>query len=332
MLPSEAQSNDTNSKSKIGMRVTSSTADILSPSAIALGNFDGVHLGHRKVLEPILSSAKEPAGKLPYLTAVTFTPHPKEFFSGKSWQLLTPLPEKVEQLEKLGIEQLVLLPFDRELAQLTPQQFVEEILIKQLQAQRISVGEDFRFGCRRAGTAEDLQQLAAKFGVEVTVCTLENCPNGGEAVRISSSLIRRALACGDIPQANRMLGRTYTLRGKVVRGQQLGRTLGFPTANLALPPEKLLPRNGVYGVSAALESGGEFAAVMNIGCRPTVAGKGPTVEVHLLDWSGDLYERELAVSLEEFLRPERHFPSLDALKAQIAADCQFRRKRLESSS
>jgi riboflavin kinase/FMN adenylyltransferase len=310
------------------MRVTSSTADVFSPSAIALGNFDGVHLGHQKVLEPILAFTDEPAGERPYLTAVTFTPHPREFFSGKSWQLLTPLPEKVEQLEKLGIEQLVLLPFDRELAQLTPQQFVEEILVKQLQARRVSVGEDFCFGHRRAGTAADLQQLAAKFDVGVTVCTLKNCSDGGEAVRISSSLIRQALAGGDIPQANRMLGRAYSLRGKVVRGQQLGRTLGFATANLALPPEKFLPANGVYGVSVFLEAGGKIPGVMNIGCRPTVAGKEPTVEVHLLDWSGDLYGQQLAVSLEEFLRPEQPFPSLDALKAQIAADCEFCRKRL----
>lgn len=313
------------------MRVTSSTADALIPSAIALGNFDGVHLGHQKVLEPILGSASEPAAIRPYLTTVTFTPHPRAFFSGRSWQLLTPLPEKIEQLGKLGIEQLILLPFDRELAQLTPQQFVEEILVKQLQAQRISVGEDFCFGHRRAGTAVDLQRLAAKFAVEVTVCTLQKCPDGGEAVRISSSLIRQALACGDISQANRMLGRAYTLRGKVVRGQQLGRTLGFPTANLALPPEKFLPGNGVYGVGVFLEAEGKIPGVMNIGCRPTVAGKNPTVEVHLLDWSGDLYEQELEVSLEVFLRPERHFPSLEALKAQIAADCQYRRKHLESS-
>ena len=307
------------------MWVASSLNKVLRPSAIALGNFDGVHLGHQRVLQPILNSTSESKGDRTYLSAVTFTPHPREFFSGQSWQLLTPLTEKVEQLEKLGIEQLVLLPFDRELAALSPQQFVEEILVKQLQARRISIGEDFRFGHRRVGTAADLQVLAAKFAVAVTVCTLRTAD--GTDVRISSSLIRQALASGDIPQANQMLGRAYSLPGKVVQGQQLGGKLGFPTANLALSSDKLLPRNGVYAVRVALADK-EIKGVMNIGERPTVGGKEPTVEVHLLDWSGDLYGRELTARLEEFLRPEQKFPSLDALKTQIAADCEFCRKRL----
>lgn len=306
------------------MWVASSLNDVLRPSAIALGNFDGVHLGHQRVLEPILSFARESGGDRPHLSAVTFTPHPREFFSGQSWQLLTPLGEKVEQLEKLGLEQLVLLPFDRELAILSPQQFVEEILVKQLQARRISIGEDFRFGHRRVGTAQDLKTLAAKFGVAVTVCPLRNTE--GADVRISSSLIREALASGDISQANRMLGRGYSLSGKVVEGQQLGQKLGFPTANLAVLSEKLLPRKGVYGVRVALAGEPEIKGVMNIGDRPTVGGNKLTVEVHLLDWSGDLYGQQLTASIEEFLRPEQKFPSLEALKAQIAADCEFCRK------
>ena len=307
------------------MWIASSLNDLLRPSAVALGNFDGVHLGHQRVLQPILNSTSESKDARTYLSVVTFTPHPREFFSGQSWQLLTPLAEKVKQLEKLGIEQLILLPFDSELAALSPQQFVEEILVKQLQARRISIGEDFRFGHRRVGTAADLQALAAQFAVEVTVCTLQTSSETGH--RISSSLIRQALASGDIPQANQMLGRTYSLQGKVVRGQQLGGKLGFPTANLVLSSDKLLPRNGVYAVRVALADE-EIKGVMNIGDRPTVGGKQRTVEVHLLDWSGDLYGRELTARLEEFLRPEQKFPSLDALKAQIATDCDFCRKLL----
>ena len=174
-------------------------------------------------------------------------------------------------------------------------------------------------------SAADLQALAAQFAVEVTVCTLQTSSETGH--RISSSLIRQALASGDIPQANQMLGRTYSLQGKVVRGQQLGGKLGFPTANLVLSSDKLLPRNGVYAVRVALADE-EIKGVMNIGDRPTVGGKQRTVEVHLLDWSGDLYGRELTARLEEFLRPEQKFPSLDALKAQIATDCDFCRKLL----
>jgi riboflavin kinase/FMN adenylyltransferase len=324
--------------------ITSLTDLVLVPNAIALGNFDGIHLGHQKVLQPILqasaavgcktsSSLQEPVRNkdFPYSTVVTFNPHPQEFFTGQSKQLITPLPEKVKLLEGLGVEQLILLPFDRELAALSPQQFVEEILVRRLQAIRISVGKDFRFGNKRAGTAEDLREIAANFGVEVAIASLQTCQSSDGEPRISSSLIRQALAEGDIPQANRMLGRAYSLIGEVVTGQQLGRMIGFPTANLQLPPIKLLPRYGVYCVRVMLGEDGEtiVKGVMNIGCRPTVEGNAPTVEVHLLDWSGDLYGQTITVSLEKFLRPEQKFSSLDALKEQITADCDRARKILE---
>lgn len=326
------------------MRVITSLTDlVLAPNAIALGNFDGVHLGHQKVLQPILqasavvgctvsASLQEPFRnrEFPYSTVVTFNPHPQEFFTGQSKQLLTPLPEKVKLLKKLGVEQLILLPFDRELAALSPQQFVEEILVRRLQATRVSVGGDFRFGHKRAGTAEDLREIAANFGVEVAIASLQTCQGSDSEPRISSSLIRQALAEGDIPKANQMLGRAYTLIGEVVTGQQLGRTIGFPTANLQLPPVKLLPSYGVYCVRVILEEGGEtIKGVMNIGCRPTVKGNAPTVEVHLLDWSGNLYGQTLTVSLEKFLRPEQKFPSLDALKEQITIDRDRAREILE---
>ena len=356
------------------MWVTASTDKILIPTAIALGNFDGIHLGHRKVLQPILQASAVVGSatatlaqevirdkNYPYATVVTFNPHPQEFFTGQSKQLLTPLPEKIKLLEELGVEQLVLLPFDRELAALSPQQFVEEILVGKLQATRISVGEDFRFGHKRVGTAQDLKAIAAHFNIETHITLLQNCQESDlhsrsvrsgnrSATRISSSLIRQALAEGQIFEANQMLGRAYTLTGVVVQGQQLGRTIGFPTANLQLPPAKLLPRYGVYCVRVFIEGGTSFGGqgrqgdketrgqgdndqlpikgVMNIGCRPTVEGYAPTVEVYLLDWNGDLYGRHLIVSLEKFLRPEQKFPSLEALKVQIAIDCDLARKFL----
>lgn len=300
--------------------VTSLTSKILKPNAIALGNFDGIHLGHQCVFGPILSSNLTTTSL--YSTVVTFCPHPQEYFSGQKRKLLTPLPEKVQILEQLGIEQLVLIPFNQELASLTPQQFVEKILIDLLQAQRISVGQDFRFGYKRSGTAKDLKAYAEKFGTEVLIASLKTCLDD----RISSSRIRQALANGDMEQVNQMLGRSYSLMGPVVKGQQIGRTIGFPTANLLLPPEKLLPRFGVYCVKVSLEDGITLPGVMNIGCRPTVEGENPTIEVHLLDWKGDLYEKTLTVSLKEFLRPEQKFSSLEALKSQIAKDCDLARK------
>jgi riboflavin kinase/FMN adenylyltransferase len=313
------------------VRVTSSTHSILTPTAIALGNFDGIHLGHQKVFQPILFPSKSEV----YPTVVTFDPHPRVFFTGQQQKLLTPLPEKTELLDCLGVQQLVMLPFDRELARLTPEAFVKNILIRQLHPQRISVGEDFRFGHQRRGDAQTLQAIASQFGVKVVIIPLYRdvlLQNRTEALRVSSSLIRKALNQGEIQHANQMLGRSYTLTGKVVKGAQLGRTLGFPTANLELPSAKFLPRYGVYGVKVELKDPLTQAfvipGVMNIGCRPTVNGERVTVEVHLLDWQGDLYGTTLSVSLEDFIRPERKFASLEALKAQIEADCQKARKIL----
>ncbi|WP_254722043.1 bifunctional riboflavin kinase/FAD synthetase [Kovacikia minuta] len=261
-----------------------------------------------------------------YATVVTFHPHPQEFFSGQPRSLLTPLAEKGALLKAMGIEQLVLLPFNHELAALTPEQFVEKILLQSLQAKKVSVGLDFCFGHRRAGTASDLRAIAATYGIEVTIAPLKNL----EGERISSSAIRKALQAGDLQSANCLLGRSYSLVGKVCEGQQLGRTLGFPTANLQLPPEKFLPRSGVYAVqvhicektdSCNLLTEPKLLGVMNIGFRPTLDGTTQVIEVHLLDWAGDLYGRTLVVHLAEFLRPEQKFASLDVLKAQIQADC-----------
>jgi riboflavin kinase / FMN adenylyltransferase len=317
------------------------------PTTVALGNFDGVHQGHRQVIGQVLAQESsrdcqthsvgaktlgcsgyrskpidpsgDPSDSQPiYTTVVTFDPHPQEFFSGQPRTLLTPRAEKAEQIEAMGVDQLVLLPFDRDLAQLEPQAFVEEILVHQLQAKRIGVGQDFCFGRKRAGTAIDLRAIAANYGIETTIVPLYILDGG----RVSSSNIRQALTRGDLETAHRLLGRPYSLTGTVVEGQQLGRTLGFPTANLQLPPEKFLPGWGVYSVWVDGFSFQSQPGVMNIGCRPTVSGDRPTVEVYLLDWSGDLYGQTLTVRFAHFLRPEAKFDSLDALKAQIQQDCE----------
>jgi len=351
--------------------VSSSLTTALTPTAVALGNFDGVHQGHQQVIKPVLhnsgidlvwaastqcgghaldrllvdidkdakeSDSRASATNRPYPTVVTFNPHPQEFFSGQPRSLLTPLNEKVIQLSSLGVEQLVLLPFDREMADLGPKEFVEQILVQLLKARWVSVGQDFCFGQGRSGTSTDLKVLAAKHGVEVIIVPIHNSSDQ----RISSSLIRQSLIAGEIEQANQLLGRAYTLVGCVVQGQQLGRTIGFPTANLQLPSNKFLPRLGVYAVRVFIgkpaDSGlaqaqntsvpnpqdsaeGPIMGVMNIGNRPTVNGTSQTVEVHLLDWCGDLYGKTLTVSLEKFLRPEQKFASLEELKQQITADC-----------
>ena len=375
------------------MWLTYSTSKALIPTAVALGNFDGLHCGHQQVIQPVLNFVRRqetrdkrqnlefriqnsgespyvPLTSHPYATVVTFNPHPQEFFTGQPRALLTPLPEKAQQLLSWGIEQLVLLPFDPELAALSPQDFVEKILVQQLHAQMISVGEDFRFGKQRSGAATDLQAIAARFGIPVNVVPLHTCDGESSTKtlreRISSSSIRQALSEGNIKRAKQLLDRPYTLTGTVVKGQQLGRTIGFPTANIQLPANKFLPRHGVYAVRVFIEGerqeasvdpvterqkDGETATalpvsssaclvtptsyllplgigVMNIGYRPTVNGTSQSVEVHLLDWSGDLYGKTLTVQLKEFLRPEQKFASLEALKAQILADCAIAKSLL----
>lgn len=313
------------------MWVTSSTELIQTPTAVALGKFDGVHRGHQRVIQPILHKPAD-AERI-YPTVITFEPHPQEFFTGKSRRLLTPVDEKVRHLELLGVKQLVLIPFNKELTALTPEQFVEQIIVEKLQAARISVGQDFCFGSKRSGTATDLQLLVAKYGIPVTIVPLEthedDLPVQQEETRISTSFIRQTLETGDVEKANRMLGRAYTLIGRVVKGQQLGRTIGFPTANLQLPEDKFLPRQGVYAVRVSDISQPDnpditlnnCPGVMNIGDRPTVNGTHLTVEVHLLDFAGDLYAKKLQIQLEKFLRAQQKFASLEALKAQIQLDC-----------
>ena len=252
-----------------------------------------------------------------YTTVLTFNPHPQAFFSGESRSLLSPIAEKVDALRALGVDQLILLPFDRQIAQLSPEDFVQRILIEGLQAQAVSVGGNFRFGHKRSGTAIDLQQLCQARQVEGHIVELHHL---GED-RVSSSTIRTALEVGDLDRANRLLGRPYRVAGTVEHGQHLGRTIGFPTANIHLPPDKFLPRWGVYAGRVWLGDGETpTAGVLNIGCRPTVNGTRPTVEVHLMDWSGDLYGRCLSIELLHFLRSEEKFDSLDALKAQIQRD------------
>jgi riboflavin kinase / FMN adenylyltransferase len=303
--------------------ITTSPSTALIPTAVALGNFDGIHLGHRQVILPVLSS-----DSVTRATVVTFNPHPKEFFSGQPRSLITPHEEKAEFLSSIGVDQLVLLPFNRSLAALNPHEFVEEILVRHLQARHVSVGADFRFGQGRAGNALELSAIAASYGIQTSIVPLLTF----QGQRISSTAIREALLAGELQTANRMLGRPYRLIGEIVTGQQLGRTIGFPTANLRVPADKLIPRQGVYAVWVSGVETQPILGVMNIGNRPTVNGLTQTIEVHLLDWTGDLYGKTLTVELEDFIRPEQRFSSLDELKTQIRVDCETARAMLAAVS
>jgi riboflavin kinase/FMN adenylyltransferase len=315
----------------------------LRPTAIALGSFDGLHRGHRRVIAEITGEA--PAEREPPVpTVVSFWPHPREVLHAESRLRLDLPEEKLELLEPLGIRQLVLVPFSRELAALTPELFVRQVLADRLQARRIAVGTNFRFGVGRSGDADDLARLGAALGIDVRVVPM--LWDGPE--RVSSSRIRRALAAGDIGEAARLLDRPYRFSGRVVSGRGLGRQLGWPTANLAVDGRKFLPLEGVYAAlvwrgredegaaggegeeTDAGEGRGEtMAAVMNLGPQPTVDPLAPSaVEVHLLDRRLDLVGARLTVQPLRLLRRQQAFESLEALSRQIRRDADLARESI----
>lgn len=284
-----------------------------------IGNFDGVHRGHQAILQ----QCREHAARFNVpLTVVVFEPQPREFFAGdQAPPRLTRLREKVRLLRDHGAEQVLCLPFNETLRSLTGREFIDQVLVDGLGVKHLVVGDDFRFGCDRRGDFKLLEAVGCEqgFGVEHTrTFTVDD-------ERVSSSRARTLLACGNFAAVERLLGRPYSLHGRVVRDQQLGRTIGVPTANLPLLPQPLTLR-GVFAVTAELSSGQRYPGVANVGFRPTVGASRPTLEVHLLDFSGDLYDQRLTVYPCAKLRGEVKFDNFGALKAQIERD-QARARR-----
>jgi riboflavin kinase/FMN adenylyltransferase len=270
------------------------------PRAIALGTFDGVHLGHRRVIETALAAGPEP-------TVVTFDPHPRTAL-GNRVELLTTLERRLEILETLGVEATLVVEFTLDLARLEPDEFAEEVL-RPIGAEVVVAGEDFRFGRGRAGDLE----LLSRLGFEARAVPL--------LAGVSSTRIRELVAQGDVQDAAGLLGRPVEVEGPVVTGDARGGTLGFPTANLDVRPELLVPANGIYAGST-----GEHRAAVSIGTNPHYGGRERRVEAHLLDFSGDLYGRRLVVELWQRLRDEQAFDSEDELVAQIARDVEASRR------
>ena len=297
-----------------------SPQDARRPTALALGSFDGLHAGHRRVI----GQAIDGAAAVP--TVVSFWPHPREVLFGEARLRLDLPSEKLKLLQPLGIEQLVLVPFTRELSRLSAEEFVNTVLLDTLQAQRIAVGANFRFGNNRSGDADVLQRVAAARGVEVLVTEIVEDGNG----RMSSSRIRAALERGDLDTAKTLLERPYRFQGRVVRGRGLGRELGWPTANLQVDGRKFLPALGVYAAWAWVDGSDQpLAAVMNLGPQPTVDPTSPSaVEVHLLDRSIELEGRQLMVEPVQRLRGQQRFSGLEELSAQIGRDADQARSLL----
>lgn len=284
-----------------------------------IGNFDGVHLGHRAILEQLTEQAARLA--LPRLV-ITFEPQPQEFFAGPTTPpaRLMRLREKLLALDALGIERVLCLKFNQRLAAMPAQMFIETLLVKRLGIRYLVVGDDFRFGHRRVGDFAMLVEAGRHHGF--SVANTHSYVVDGE--RVSSTRIRQALSQGELELATRLLGRPYCMCGRVAYGDQRGRTIGFPTANVHLH-RRVTPVYGVYTVLLGGLRLKPWPGIANIGRRPTVQGTRERLEVHLLDYSGDLYGEQVTVDFLHYLRPEQRFESLEALQRQIQQDEQTAR-------
>lgn len=280
---------------------------------LTIGNFDGVHRGHQALLAQLCKEGRQ--RNLPVMVML-FEPQPLELFAAeKAPARLTRLREKVRYLEQAGVDAVLCVRFDRRFAAQTAQSFVADLQVDKLGVEFLAVGDDFRFGAGRQGDFLLLQNAGVEYGFDV-ISTQTFCDDGK---RISSTAIRQALAEDNLPMANALLGRPFSISGRVVHGDALGRTIGFPTANLPLR-RTVSPVKGVYAVEVLGLGSEPLPGVANIGTRPTVAGLRQQLEVHLLDVSIDLYGRHIEVVLRDKIRNEQRFASLDALKEQIAND------------
>jgi riboflavin kinase/FMN adenylyltransferase len=292
-------------------------------SAVTLGKFDGLHLGHQLLLDHVKSYKKQG-----YTTIMfSFLYHPGHLFSEKEFELIYTEEEKVTKVKKCGMDVLVSYPFTEETRSIEPEDFIRDILVGQLDAKVIVVGNDFRFGYKRRGDIKLLQKFEKIYDYRVIVCDKKEGPSGN----ISSSSIRNELKEGNLEAANAMLGQPYSITGEVMHGRRIGRTLGMPTTNILPPSNKLLPPCGVY-VSKTLIDGISYPGVTNIGYKPTVgAEERKGVETYLFDFDQDLYGRIIEVALYTFVRPELKFNTLEELRLKMQEDIIFARNYLNNN-
>ena len=289
------------------------------PCVASIGNFDGVHLGHQHIIKTLLRQAQvhELAA-----TVITFEPLAKEFFAPQSVQRLTSIEQRAQLLFDLGVAQVLCIDFDSDFAGFSPQTFVQEVLVDGLGIKHLSVGDDFKFGKNRQGDFTLLQDLGQQYDFDVAAH--DTFEINGE--RVSSGRVRQALAESNFAAAQQLLGRAYSIDGLVSRGQQLGRTINFPTANIVLPT-MLTPLSGVFAVQTVWQDR-LLNGVANLGTRPTVDGSENRLEVHLFDFDEDLYDQTISVTFIAKIRDEEKFDSFDLLKAQIAKDARAARSLL----
>lgn len=300
--------------------------DTLAPlpyAVVTSGTFDGVHRGHQTILNRLTEIARSSQGES---VVLTYWPHPRTVVANDSQnlKLLSTLDEKIALLDQAGIDHLVIIPFTRSFSQLSSEEFIQQILIDKIGTKKLVIGYDHRFGKDRQGGFDYIKAHQREYGFEVEEIPRQDV----EAVGVSSSKIRIALGDGHIQTASLFLGRLYSLTGTIVKGKQLGRTIGFPTANLQVDdPSKLVPANGVYAVDVVYKNQ-RLGGMLNIGLRPTVGGTYQTIETYIFDFDADIYGEHLTLKFREFLRPEQKFDGLPALVAQLKVDEERARRGL----
>jgi len=281
---------------------------------VTIGTFDGVHIGHQKIIEKLIQNAVDYNCESLILT---FFPHPRMVLQeGSEIKLLNTIEERSNLIQKTGLSNLIIHPFNKEFSRLTAEEFVKTILVDALNIQKIIIGYDHRFGRNRSANIDDLIVYGKQYNFEVEQISAKEIDD----VSISSTKIRNAILNGHMALANEYLGYTYVLNGTVIKGKQLGRTIGFPTANLKIEEEyKLIPKNGVYIVKSTINKKTVFG-ILNIGTNPTVNGEKLSIEVHFIDFDGDLYHSKIEISVLESIREEQKFDSIALLKNQIQED------------
>ena len=292
------------------------------PTVLTIGTFDGVHLGHQKIVERVVTTAHQ-EGLL--ATVFTFFPHPRMVVQhDKGLKLIHTLEEKKQLLQQLGVDLLVVHPFNEAFAQLTAEEFVSSILVQRLNVKKVIIGYDHRFGRNRTANIDDMRLFGKKYGFAVEEISVQEV----DEVSVSSTKIREALNKGDVNTAEHYLGTPYSLTGRVVHGLKLGRILGYPTANIQVTEDyKLIPKDGVYAVYSYI-SGRKVYGMMSIGKNPTIEGKGASIEVYFFDFNGDLYDQKLTIEFVQYLREEQKFATIDLLKKQLQDDETAARKAI----
>lgn len=292
------------------------------PTVITIGTFDGVHLGHQKIINKVVESARR---ENLLATIFTFFPHPRMIVQhDNSLKLIHTLSEKKEALKALGVDLLIVQAFNEEFANLTAEDFVHKLLVERLNAKKVIIGYDHRFGKGRTADIKDMERFGEQYGFAVEEIPVEEI----NEVSVSSTAIRNALLSGKMDIAERYLAAPYSLTGTVVHGMKLGRSIGYPTANIVVDDKyKLIPKDGVYAVYSLINQQKVYG-MMSIGKNPTIEGKGSSIEVHFFDFNNDIYDQQITIYFIKYLREEQKFDSIELLKQQIANDETAARKAI----